>query len=54
MPLAPRTLERLERLTAGVRERSGVTVQPMQLAALLLEKSTEELSEAEASELLGA
>lgn len=54
VPLAPRTLERLEHLAAGVRERSGVTVQPMQLAALLLEKSAEELSDAEATELLGA
>lgn len=54
VPLAPHTLERLEHLAAGVRERSGVSIQPMQLAALLLEKSAEQLSEAEASELLGA
>ena len=54
VPLAPHTLKRLEHLAAGVRERSGVTVQPMQLAALLLEKSAEELSDAQASELLGA
>lgn len=54
VPLAPGTLERLERFAAGVRERLGVSVQPMQLAALLLEKSIEELSDAKASELLGA
>lgn len=54
VPLAPQTLQRLEQLAAGVRERSGVTVQPMQLAALLLERSTEELSDAEASKMLGA
>ena len=45
VPLALRTLERLEALTAKVREREGVNVEPMQLAALLLEKTTERLSE---------
>ena len=52
VPLAPRTLERLEAITTKVRERSGVNVEPMQLAALLLEKSTEHLSEAEAKDLV--
>lgn len=50
VPLAPRTLERLERLAAKVRRR-GAKLEPMQLAALLLEKTTEDLSRAEA--LLG-
>jgi hypothetical protein len=54
VPLAPRTLERLEAITESVRERSGVTVEPMQLAALLLEKTTEQLSEDEAKDLIGA
>ena len=54
VPLAPRTLERLEAITEGVRARSGVNVEPMQLAALLLEKTTEQLSEHEAEELVGA
>ena len=45
VPLAPRTLERLEAMTAAVRQHEGVTVEPMQLAALLLEKTTEQLSE---------
>ena len=45
VPLAPRTLERLEAIDGKVRTRSGVNVEPMQLAALLLEKTTEELSE---------
>jgi hypothetical protein len=51
VPLAPRTLKRLEAITEGVRARSGVSVEPMQLAALLLEKSTEKLSEDEVNDL---
>lgn len=43
VPLAPRTLERLEQIAAKVREHGGVSVEPMQLAALLLEKTTEDL-----------
>jgi hypothetical protein len=43
----------LEAITEKVRERSGVNVEPMQLAALLLEKTTEELSEDEAKDLVG-
>src|SRR5947209_4110608 len=38
VPLAPRTLKRLEKLAARVRAHGGVSVEPMQLAALLLEK----------------
>ena len=45
VPLAPRTLARLDELTAKVREHSGVRVEPMQLAALLLERTAERLSE---------
>ena len=52
VPLAPRTLKRLEEIAAKIRERGGVSVEPMQLAALLLEKKTEELSEGEAGNLL--
>ena len=52
VPLAPRTLERLQTITARVRERDGVSVEPMQLAALLLEKTTEQLSEREAEDLV--
>jgi hypothetical protein len=52
VPLASRTLERLEAITAKVRERDGVNVEPMQLAALLLEKTTEQLSEAQAKDLI--
>jgi hypothetical protein len=52
VPLAPRTLARLEAITTKLRERSSVDVEPMQLAALLLEKTTEQLSEAEAKDLV--
>src|SRR6059036_1395655 len=54
VPLAPRTLERLEAMTERVRAHSGVNVEPMQLAALLLEKTTEQLSEEEAKVLVGS
>ncbi len=52
VPLAPRTLERLEEITAKVRKQGGVSVEPMQLAALLLEKTTEELGATEAENLV--
>jgi hypothetical protein len=50
--LAPRTLKRLEEIAAKVRAHGGVSVEPMQLAALLLEKKAEELSEGEAESLV--
>lgn len=49
---APRTLKRLEKITARVRERGSLKVEPMQLAAMLLEKTTERLSEDEAEALV--
>ena len=52
VPLAPRTLERLEVLTARVRKLHGVNVQQMQLAALLLERTAERLSAEETEELV--
>ena len=52
LPLAPRTLKRLEAITAKVRKNGGVNIEPMQLAALLLEKTTEDLSGGEAESLL--
>jgi hypothetical protein len=52
VPLAPSTLKRLEVISAKVREHGGVSVEPMQLAALLLERSTEGLSEDEAEDLV--
>jgi len=52
VPLAPRTLARLEELAAKVREQGQVAIEPMQLAGLLLEKTMEQVSDAEAEKLL--
>jgi len=52
LPLAPRTLKKLEEIAAKVREQGGGNLEPMQLAALLIEKTTEKLSEKDAEELL--
>jgi hypothetical protein len=52
VPLAPRTLARLEELAAEIRQQSQVAIEPMQLAGLLLEKTTEQVSDAEAEKLL--
>jgi hypothetical protein len=52
VPLAPETLDRLEEITSRVREHGGVNVEPMQLAALLLEKTARQLGEAEAEQLV--
>ncbi len=51
LPLAPKTLKKLEQISAKVRKH-GMNVEPMQLAALLIEKTTEGLSEEEAEELV--
>jgi hypothetical protein len=52
VPLAPRTLKRLEAITDDVRARRGVSLEPMQLAALLLEKTTEQLNKEEVEDLV--
>jgi len=52
VPLNPQTLERLEEIAAKVREHGGVSVEPMQLAALLLERTAEGLSRDEAENLV--
>jgi hypothetical protein len=52
VPLAAKTLERLEEITTRMREQGGVNVEPMQLAALLLERTADQVSEAEAEELV--
>jgi hypothetical protein len=43
--LAPRTLDRLQVLAERVRAQSGVRLEPMQLAALLIEDATDRLDE---------
>jgi hypothetical protein len=53
VPLAPRTLKRLEKIAANVRAQRGMNVEPMQVAALLLEQKTDELSEGDAAALVG-
>ena len=52
IPLAPATLRRLERIASDIRKHKKVRLEAMQLAALLLEKSTKELSEEEAEVLI--
>lgn len=52
VPLAPETLDRLEELTARVRKHGNVNVEPMQLAGLLLEKTTKQLSDEDAERLV--
>ena len=52
VPLAPRTLKKLEEIAARVREHGGANLEPMQLAGLLIEKTTEKLSEEDADELV--
>ena len=51
IPLAPRTLKRLEKLTAEMRGHS-VNVEPMQLAGLLLERMTARIDEEQAERLV--
>src|SRR2546428_13972180 len=41
LPLAPRTLKKLEEIAAKVREHGGANLEQMQLAALLIEQTTE-------------
>jgi len=52
VPLTPGTLARLEELAAKIRQQSQVAIEPMQLAGLLLEKTTEQIGDAEAEKLL--
>ena len=53
LPLRPRTLKRLEKLTARIRGPGGIKIEVMQFAALLLEKRVEQLSLKETRELVG-
>ena len=53
LPLRRRTLERLEKITAKIRGSSGIKIEVMQLAALLVEKDVERLSWKKTEELLG-
>jgi hypothetical protein len=52
VPLAPDTLDRLQALAATIERRGHVHVEPLQLAALLLERATREVSVPEATNLV--
>ena len=54
IPLAPRTLKRLEKVSSSIRKHKKVTIEPMQLAALLLEKTAKEMTEEEVEVLVTA
>ena len=48
LPLRPETLRRLQSLSAKILAESGAEIHPMQLAAVLLEKVTQNTSDEEA------
>src|SRR5712692_3784917 len=54
VPLAPVTLRRLEELAARIQASSHVRVEAMQLAGLLLEKTTQQVSDEQAERPLGS
>jgi len=51
LPLAPKTLTRLDALAAKLHKKSGVGIEPMQLAALLLERIAGAISDEELEEM---
>jgi hypothetical protein len=51
--LSPSTLNRLRRLTERLSQSRHVSIQPMQLAALMLEKLVDELDEQEVEAMFG-
>src|SRR2546425_6644179 len=46
VPLALETLERFEGITAPGRQHGGINVGPMELSALIIEKTTSQMSQA--------
>lgn len=52
VPLAPETLDRLEHLAVRIRQLGNVNLEPMQLAGLLLERTTGQLRDEDAEELV--
>ncbi|MGH9462153.1 MAG: hypothetical protein ACRD1X_13100 [Vicinamibacteria bacterium] len=52
VPIAPRTLKRLERIAKRLHEETGVRVEPMQLAAILLETTIENIGAEDAERLV--
>ena len=52
VPIAPRTLKRLERLAKRLYEATGIRVEPMQLAAILVETALEDIGTAAVERLV--
>jgi hypothetical protein len=52
VPIAPRTLERLQRIAARLKEETGVRVEPMQLAAILLETTADQIEAEDLDDLV--
>jgi hypothetical protein len=54
VPLADETLRRLEKLAHDIEEKRNVHMDPMQVAALLLENVTRHLAEEDAERLINS
>lgn len=54
VPLAPKTLSRLEHIAKVIHDKGGPVVAPLQVAALLLERAAEDLSDKAIEELAKA
>ncbi len=54
VPLAPKTLDRLEHIAKIIRDKGGPAVAPLQVAALLLERAAEEVDDRAIEELTKA
>ena len=52
VPLTEQTLERLEELAHKIEEKRHVRVEPMQVAALLLENITENIADEDAEKIV--
>lgn len=51
VPLAPKTLTQLERIAKIIHDKGGPVVAPLQVAALLLERATEQVNDEAIEEL---
>jgi hypothetical protein len=54
VPLADQTLRRLEQLAHGIEKKRSIHIEPMQVAALLLERTLEKVTEEDADEIARA
>jgi hypothetical protein len=52
VPLTEQTLERLEQLAHKIEEKRHVRIEPMQVAALLLENITENIADEDADQIV--